>query len=401
MESTLIKVPSPARGESIVVEAQDGNNFAFDFDPTQAEDIQQQGNDLVFTLADGNTVTLRDFFDFTAEEGIPEFTLPDGTRVASADVLSAFDIDVEAAAGAGAGSGGAGEYNDDPGSLIPGLARIGIQPTFGWGSGFEVPYTDQGQEIRPGGMDFANTLEPRSADVHESQGQFTLAFDFDFPPSSGVTLVFQLTGSYVDIMQAMPDGTLFRADVDLNGIYNGTLPDGVTFSYNPANDQLTVNIPAGVGNVRIPFELVDDHINDPNASITFEIIDASGGVDVNSVLNNGSFTVNIAEDDVPYWDAQNLSEAILDGPVVGLSVSPKDVNPSTGEFAPIYEGSEADTFVFQIHMKDPYSLMGNGDNYEAANDYSGFKGSNVLSQDMTVYLKPSGATVNGDYVLRP
>ncbi|MDL2271523.1 VWA domain-containing protein [Desulfovibrio sp. OttesenSCG-928-I05] len=141
-----IKVPAPLTGESLDVASVAGGILELGFDPGAAT-ASRSGNDLVFDVDGGGTVTLTDFF-VVGDEALPSLVLPSGDEVASADYLASFDIDISTAAGPAAGpagnpSSGSGEYGDESGSLINGVARIGSLGTNQWGRATDpsVEYT--------------------------------------------------------------------------------------------------------------------------------------------------------------------------------------------------------------------------------------------------------------------
>ena len=143
-----IQVVKPAAGESASFESQGGARLVFDFDPATAT-VSRTGNDLVFQLDDGGSVTLSRFFE-VGDQPLPSLVLPAGDEVASAEFLSAFDVNLETAAGPGAGassgSGGAGEYSDDPGALVDGISRLGSLGTIYWDQETEIPEAYSGIE---------------------------------------------------------------------------------------------------------------------------------------------------------------------------------------------------------------------------------------------------------------
>ena len=146
--SQVLQVAKPAAGENASFESQGGAKLAFDFDPADAT-VSRSGNDLVFQMDDGGSVTLSRFFE-VGDQPLPSLVLPAGDEVASADFLAQFDIDLETAAGPGGGgnaaSGGSGEYADDPGSLVGGINRLGSLGTIFWGRQTDIAEEYSGAE---------------------------------------------------------------------------------------------------------------------------------------------------------------------------------------------------------------------------------------------------------------
>lgn len=129
-----IRIAKPATGETLNIASVPGGALEFSFDPATAT-ITRTGNDLVMEVDGGGVVRLADFF-VVGDSTLPSLVLPGGESVASADFLSAFDIELETAAGPGAGAGAAGsgvnEYADDAGALVDGIGRLGSLGTDYW-----------------------------------------------------------------------------------------------------------------------------------------------------------------------------------------------------------------------------------------------------------------------------
>jgi len=142
-------ITRPAAGESASFESQAGGQIAFDFDPSAAT-VSRAGNDLVFQMDDGGSVTLSRFFE-VGDQSLPSLVLPSGDEVASNEFLSAFDIDLETAAGPATGgnadSGGSGEYDDDSGVLVNSIDRLGSLGTLYWGKSTDVTEFPSGNTL--------------------------------------------------------------------------------------------------------------------------------------------------------------------------------------------------------------------------------------------------------------
>ncbi|MDL2272576.1 hypothetical protein LJC23_06040, partial [Desulfovibrio sp. OttesenSCG-928-I05] len=138
---TVIAVAAPASGASLTVQSEANAILDLAFNPAEAT-MGREGNDLVFELDGGGTVTLQNFFE-VGDESLPDLRFPDGTEVASLDFLSGVDFDISTAAGPAGGQGnpssGSGEYSDDPGAAVNGINRIGMLGTDYWGRATEIP----------------------------------------------------------------------------------------------------------------------------------------------------------------------------------------------------------------------------------------------------------------------
>ncbi len=137
-----VQVAAAAFGAEVIVSAAGAGQLALNFDPSDAS-MSRSGNDLIFDIDGGGTVTIRSFFE-VGEEPLPSFVLGDGTLVASADLLAANDIDVTPAAAATA-MGGLRVYDDDAGSLMGGLDALDKLGQFRW-----APTVENTDEFDPG-----------------------------------------------------------------------------------------------------------------------------------------------------------------------------------------------------------------------------------------------------------
>lgn len=126
-QNTRLEVKAPAAGQVVMLPAVPGQDFMLEAAFDQAE-IRMDGGNVVFEFADGGRVVL----DFTnlGEAEAPRIVMPDGTVLDMQEFLAALgDSEVEPAAGpeGGAdGSGGVGEYRDDAGDILDGVAKLGV-----------------------------------------------------------------------------------------------------------------------------------------------------------------------------------------------------------------------------------------------------------------------------------
>ncbi len=123
-------VETPQAGQTVIVNAIPGQDIVLDAAFEQAEVKMDDGN-VIFEFANGGQVVI----DFTnlGEAEAPNVVMPDGTILGMEEFLASLgDGDIEPAAGpaaGAAGSGGVGEYQDDPGDVIDGLAMLdGLGP---------------------------------------------------------------------------------------------------------------------------------------------------------------------------------------------------------------------------------------------------------------------------------
>jgi len=125
-QNTRQAVTAPAAGQVMVLTAVPGQDFMLEAVFDQAE-LRMDGRNVVFEFADGGQVVL-DFTDL-GEAQAPNVIMPDGTILNMQEFLVALEeSEIEPAAGpeGGAeGSGGVGEYRDDAGNLIEGVAKLG------------------------------------------------------------------------------------------------------------------------------------------------------------------------------------------------------------------------------------------------------------------------------------
>ena len=148
-----VRVPAAAPNAQSEVTAVAGAKLQLEFDPTSST-VERLDNDLVFSFDNGGKVVVSDFF-VTDGAALPNLQMPDGTEVASADILAALnsDMDLSTAAGPAAQAsppGGGTSYDDDGGALIGGIDRLGSLGTDYWGRATEVAEQLRGIEV-PGG----------------------------------------------------------------------------------------------------------------------------------------------------------------------------------------------------------------------------------------------------------
>ncbi|MDL2307267.1 hypothetical protein LJC48_04480 [Desulfovibrio sp. OttesenSCG-928-C06] len=216
----VIAVARPQSGENIAVDAAVGAQYALGFEMTGVS-ASRSGSDLVFEFDEGGSVTISNFFD-VGDQALSPLVFPDGTTVASADYLSAMDIDVTPAAGpaaAGApGSGGAGEYSDDGGALMAGVDRLGMTDPFFWSAAAASADDPQTLEVPGGILVFDVTTEYPGPD-----GTMVIANGLfeDGAPNQHVGDDMSFAGRLN--FDFTPTGTTEITSVEISGFTPGTL----------------------------------------------------------------------------------------------------------------------------------------------------------------------------------
>lgn len=131
--TSSVLISKPSSGETLRFASTPGGVIGFGFDPATAS-ILRSANDLVLEVDDGGTVRLTNFFA-VGEQPLPHLALPGGNSVAAADYLAKFGIDLNPAAETK--SSGVGEYIDDAGTLVDGVAHLGLlADTDGWSEAY-------------------------------------------------------------------------------------------------------------------------------------------------------------------------------------------------------------------------------------------------------------------------
>ena len=201
--STVLSLPAP--GEVVAVDIASGNAVQLSFNPEDAT-ASRSGDDLVFEMDNGGSVTANGFFSAGEDGALPQLVLPTGEEIPVSLAFADVDFEIETAAGPTVGSGeessGAGEYADDPGALVDGISRLGSLGTIYWGRSTEVPESYQGLEV-PGGefglegiTDFGGTIG-LAGGVYEDGLPYQYMGDFDTFIPGQLVFTFTPTGSTV------------------------------------------------------------------------------------------------------------------------------------------------------------------------------------------------------------
>lgn len=127
----IIYVTVPEADTHPRIDVLPGSGIALDFDPASAV-FSLEGADLIMSFSGGGSVTFSGFFA-TGEELLPHFILPDGSPAAAGDVFADTAIATSWGMAVRGANSHLGEYSDDAGSMIGGVARLGSLGTGHWG----------------------------------------------------------------------------------------------------------------------------------------------------------------------------------------------------------------------------------------------------------------------------
>lgn len=379
----IMRVPSPAEGNKLLLHVDPGNTLAFDFHPSEATAVRPDGsNDLVFHFDNGGSVSLSGFF--AGDEGaLPELMMPDGTIVAVAEAFADHQLDVTPAAGQATLSGGTGEYNDDPGALVDGIDRLGLLGTTYWDRDTEAPesYSDDtgtrlissisivpifpggpgepgkpwepGNPEGPGGpTDPSNPSTPGQPVYYIDGGGFNLKVDESYMPGGSNNPEGSVPAYTFEFRVTSNDGF---ASVTINGntypVQNGTLT-GFT-EEKGSNGSLTNPsiIDNGDGMYKVSFTYEQGR-PEQHATEGKDLADNADRFVITVTSHSGasgSIAANVdIVDDIPEAidDVRSMEE-------VGITI---EGNVLTGEA----DGDVADVSGYDGWSNSPVSLMGDG-----------------------------------------
>ena len=329
--------------------------------------VEKNGQNLEFTFEDGGKLVLEGYYNHFESKTLPVMVTEEGDELPGEDFLASLNEDLLTAAGPGVGSadagGGSNEYMDDAGSLIDGVGRLGSLGTMQWGreteveerySGTTLPNLDLGSG--PGG---SNLFSLSSHSLNESDEGFSLYMNLTFAAPGDITVRIQVSGSAI---------MLENAGAEQSYLTDVALPNGGSYSYDPATGILTVTIPSGSSGVEIPVFLVDDHINDAAKDISFTVISTDGPV---MSATGATTTATISEDSVFSHDHSGGNEtSVYDGPIVNLTPAGETLAESAGDQA---------SMTFAVQFEDPHTGA----------DYTGFRNDQMLSQNMVIKFEVS------------
>jgi|GEM_PF-3579171 len=142
-----IRLNTPQANQQVVIDNIAGATLEMGF-PSEAAQLEQSGQDLVFLFENGGRIVLSNFFGLFESNQLPAFNLEDGQSLPGDAFLAALREDLLPAAGPGAGaaagSGGVGDYADDAGDLIGGVDRLDPLGTTGIGTAALPGIEDEG-----------------------------------------------------------------------------------------------------------------------------------------------------------------------------------------------------------------------------------------------------------------
>lgn len=180
-----IRLNSPQANQQVVIDNIAGATLEMGF-PSEAAQLEQSGQDLVFLFENGGRIVLSNFFGLFESNQLPAFNLEDGQSLPGDAFLAALREDLLPAAGPGAGaaagSGGVGDYADDAGDLIGGVDRLDPLGTTGIGTAALPGIEDAGP------LDLANG---------------TLVINL----TTGISTTIEQNGGYPEHPDAVPPGT--------------------------------------------------------------------------------------------------------------------------------------------------------------------------------------------------
>jgi hypothetical protein len=240
---------------------------------------------------------------------------------------------------------------------------------------------DTGMEPSSLSVSFEQFLALSTSSVNESEESFSVFLRLSFPQPTDTIITLNVSGN-ATFLNSLRGEDGYRADFELpNGFTLTQLPNG---TWN-----ITVVIPAGAPGIGLTFPLVDDHITEINPeAITITVV----GIEGNVTGIGATGTINITDDSSTHASHTGDNEVgVLDGPIVGVIDVTQQAVPvllAAGQGSHSREGSNG--FEFQITLTDPHTME----------DYAGYKGDNLLSQDLTIVLKPGmgdTATYGKDY----
>ncbi len=124
-QSIVLAAPPPGQTVRVQLEPQQVIEVPFSLDDVTVTVV---GDDLQMDFPGGAVLVLGDFAAMIAEGVSPLLIFANGSVVAGDILLTALSVEIPVvAAGVSAASGGVGEYDDDMGSVIDGLDKLGTQ----------------------------------------------------------------------------------------------------------------------------------------------------------------------------------------------------------------------------------------------------------------------------------
>ncbi|WMW67130.1 hypothetical protein [Nitratidesulfovibrio liaohensis] len=298
-----IQLNQPQANQQIVIDNIAGAALDMAF-PSEAAQLEQSGQDLVFLFENGGRIVLSNFFGLFDSHQLPAFNLEDGQSLPGDAFLAALREDLLPAAGPGAGaaagSGGVGDYADDAGNLIGGVDRLDPLGTGTFGTaalpGIEAAgpldlatgtllvslttgisttigengnYPSHPDAVPPG--TYVGVFEDWEPNQHlGSHLAFEAAFGFTFTPDDNevlntITFTGPITGHLlVNGVEVLPDGAgnYVIAAADINNV--SLLPNADSGADIPLSGFATITDPDSglTGTVPFAFTAVVDAVAD-------------------------------------------------------------------------------------------------------------------------------------------
>ncbi|WP_207264896.1 VCBS domain-containing protein [Desulfovibrio sp. Huiquan2017] len=251
-----LEISLPGTGKTQTYHLEPGTPVKFDFDLANAVFTGTHG-DLEITVEGGGTVILENYQALADTHSLPLFEMINGEQVAGDVYLFAFDGvnqngDVETAAGNANGSSGAGQYNDDPGTLLGGVDAL------------------DGQGDAYGTHTFATlgspTLDNQSPRAVDDFNSTTEEGDGDLIPGKTIAFVEgeDYDGNPAHYLTGWGEGEIDPDHVTYLPLNTG----GGLLIYNPNPDQVDTTI---TGNV-----IANDSDDGPNEALRIASIDYIG-----------------------------------------------------------------------------------------------------------------------------
>lgn len=375
---TSVVLQVPPAGQTISVALQPNQIVEVPFDMAEAN-ITLVGNDLRLEFP-GNAVLILANFAAMVDAGTsPLMMFADGTVMAGDVILTALSAEVpEPAAGAGAGgSGGAGEYEDDMGDLIAGVARLGPLNPDPFAKTVEMSLLDE-QPLLPEVPAPVNNPPVAEDNVYRlTAGQLKAilanegVFSNDYDPD-GDPISFSRADNPPNVTINTVDGSLTIDATTASELYSAyqALDEGETLSFtfpytiaDPSGLTATANVTIIVEGVNDPPTISTDPGNPEGANdVVYEAgLPAGSGTGPTAVAADGTFKVADPDglDDIVSVTINGTVIAIADlgnnnlvgGTYGNLTITGYD--PATGEGTYQYEltqpttdgaGAEADVF---------------------------------------------------------
>ena len=293
-----IQLTQPQANQQIVIDNIAGAALDMGF-PSEAAQLEQSGQDLVFLFENGGRIVLSNFFGLFESNQLPAFNLEDGQSLPGDAFLAALREDLLPAAGPGAGaaagSGGVGDYDDNAGDLIGGVDRLDPLGTTGIGTAALAAIEDEG----PDAIDTVPTLimTTSALTVYESDlGDGSSTYQGTTEGGIAVSGSFAITAP--DGIGSLTVGNSVFSAADLAALAGGT-PLAVDLGAQDAYADMVLTGFDGT-NVLFTYTLVDDSTHTlltPSAedrieTVTVIITDADGDSSL-----PGTLTITIADDE--------------------------------------------------------------------------------------------------------